>query len=310
MAPHYGVHNKHLCNSLAGVLSENTIDRIDRLATRLNVRPLAAQGYRLIEHAEDGMVAAKYRLHRTRSSTYRVTVGDASAEFGIPTRQEFLDFDSIEERPILADLIDELRPDDVFYDIGANIGLYAALVADVVETAVVAFEPHPVNADRLEENVALNDAAIDVYRLALATSEGSTELTLDPGFPLERTGSAGHTLLSDYYHHDDNLDTVSVTKRRGDNLVADEELSPPTVLKIDVEGTELDVLEGFESTLSRPECRLVYCEVHNDRLRTHGRSVSDLRRFLEDCGFEVESYSIRDGQDFLRAEKADAAADE
>jgi FkbM family methyltransferase len=292
------------------VFSENTIDRIDRWATRLNVRPLAALGYRFIERTEDGMLAAKYRLHQARSGTYRVSVGEASAEFGIPTRQEFLDFDSIEERPILVDLIGELRPDDVFYDIGANIGLYTALVADVVDTEVIAFEPHPVNADRLEANVALNDAEVTVYRLALATSNGSTELTLDPGFPLERTGSARHTLLSNYYRHDDGLDTVRVTKQRGDHLVVAEELPPPTVLKIDVEGTEIDVLEGFESILSRPECRLVYCEVHNDRLQANGRSVSDLREFLRDCGFGVESASIRHGQDFLRAEKDDAGATE
>lgn len=263
------------------------IDTFERWATALGVKPLAARGYRLAKGVE-------YRLH---GETYAIDVGGASAEFSIPTRNEFSDFDTLEERPILEALLGELRRDDVFYDVGANVGLYACLAADVVDAPVVAFEPHPENADRLARNVALNDADVSLYRCALAAEEGTAELEL----ALDEVGSAGHSLVGT--PGKSGYGAVEVRKRRGDELVAAEGLPDPTVLKIDVEGTERDVLEGLSETLSRPACRLVYCEVHPDHLRMAGESVEGVRNRLEAFGFSVEDRSIRTGQPFLRAEK-------
>lgn len=262
-------------------------DRIGRLASALGVRPLAERGYELIKQIE-------YRLH---GETYTVEVGDASAEFYIPTRNEFLDFDGLEERPILETLLGELRPEDAFYDVGANVGLYTCLAADVVEEPIVAFEPHPENADRLAQNVARNDADVSVYRSALAGEDGTAELEIG----LEKIGSAGHSLVKT--PEKANRRVVEVEKYRGDGFIAAEGLPEPTVLKIDVEGAEYGVLEGLEETLSRRECRLVYCEVHPERLRSIGRSVAAVRERLERNGFAVEDRSIRSGQPFLRAEK-------
>jgi FkbM family methyltransferase len=280
------------------------IDRVDRLATKLHARPLAVQGYKLLKFVENPSLTLRHLSYRLRSGAYPVEAETARARFRVPTRQEFLDLDRVEERPILENLIGELRPDDVFYDVGANIGLYSCLAADEVETEVVAFEPHPLNADRLEENVELNDASVSVYRRALSASSGTAELALAPDFPLEKLGSAGHTILEDYFDEEAaESESVRVSKQRGDRLVAEEDLAPPTVVKIDVEGTEMDALSGLESALSRPECRLVYCEVHDERLRSQGHSASELRTFLEERGFVVEDRSIRDGQPFFRAEK-------
>lgn len=263
------------------------IDGIGRLASALGVRPLAARGYGIIKGIE-------YRLH---GEAYTVEVGDASAEFYIPTRNEFSDLDGLEERPILESLLGELRPEDTFYDVGANVGLYACLAADVVENPVVAFEPHPENADRLAQNVARNDADVSVYRSALAGEDGTAELEIR----LEKVGSAGHSLVKTSEEADRRV--VGVETRRGDGFIAAEGLPEPTVLKIDVEGAEYDILEGLEETLSRRECRLVYCEVHPERLRSTGQSVAAVRERLEAHGFTVDDRSIRSGQPFLRAEK-------
>ncbi len=51
--------------------------------------------------------------YRIAGETYAVTVGDVSTEFLIPTYNEFTDLWKIDERPVLADLLGELRPDDV-----------------------------------------------------------------------------------------------------------------------------------------------------------------------------------------------------
>lgn len=277
------------------------VDMVDRWATKLGLRPAAARIYWLWRDVKDVIGEFRYRQYRLRSDTYQVTIEGTQADFYVPTRQEYSDFVRLPERPIVEDLLSELRSDDVFYDLGANIGLYSCLVASIVDPTVVAFEPHPKNADRLAQNVSLNNSDVSIQRVAIAASSGSAQMQLSPGFELDRVGSAGHTLLTEYY--DEDSEVISVEKRRGDEFVTKEEIPPPTVLKIDTEGTEMDVLEGFDSILARAECRLVYCEIHEDRLRSQGYSVSDVSAFLRSHGFSVEKRSVEDYAVFVRGKK-------
>jgi FkbM family methyltransferase len=279
---------------------DEVLTKLDRLATKLRIRPAASFLYWRWVEVRRAFRTLQYRKHRLRSDTYQVTVGDAQAAFHVPTRQEFLDFSQLKERPILAEILANIRPDDVFYDIGANLGLYSCLVADIVDPVVVTFEPHPGNADRLAQNASLNDASVSVFRRALAASAGTTELRLAPGFDVDRLGSAGHSLVG---HDGEEPETIPTEKQSGDEFVAEANHPPPTVLKIDVEGAELDVLRGFESTLSRPDCRLVYCEIHEEWLESQGHSVSAVVELLESCGFHVETRKVEGHQPFFRAEK-------
>ena len=275
----------------------------ERLAKRLGVRPLAARMYWLWRDFNDACRTIRYKQFSVRSDSYDVTIGDAQADFSVLTQQEYYDFVRLPERPILKDLISELQPNDVFYDIGANLGLYSCLVADIVGPKVVAFEPHPRNADRLAENASLNQSNISIERVALADSTGSTQMQLSPGFDLDDVGSAGHTLLTEYYDEESRL--ISVEKTRGDEFVATEDVPSPTVLKIDTEGTEMDVLEGLDSTLAGSDCRLVYCELHEDRLHSQGDSPSDIHNLLKSHGFSIKERSVEGYQKFICAKKTD-----
>jgi len=91
------------------------VTKFDQLATKLQVRPAASFLYWRWRGARDGLRTLRYKHHRRRNDTYQVTVGDAQAAFHVPTRQEFLDFSQLKERPILDELLSSLRPDDVFY---------------------------------------------------------------------------------------------------------------------------------------------------------------------------------------------------
>lgn len=250
-----------------------------RLVKKSGLEPVARPLYRSLRRLQ-------YEL---AGETYDVEIGGARAEFLIPTQNEWTDHRTIDERPILDHLISNVREDDVFYDVGANTGLYSCLVADVVERGPIAFEPHPDNANRLEENAELNGADVSLFRYALADSAGEAELTIT----LDDVGSAGHTLVSDW---DGGVDSITIPKRRGDDLIAEEGLPQPTVLKIDVEGAEAAVLDGLEATLSRPECRLVYCETHADRLELQGSSVAAVREKLASHGFSVAERAVRQGK--------------
>jgi len=246
---------------------------VDRWVRRLGIRPLVGSLYK-------GTIRAYERAMMATNDTYSIEVGDATAKFHMPTVAEFRDLSQQTERPVIEDLIERLRPDDVFYDIGANIGVYSCLVASVTRNDVIAFEPHPVNADRLDQNVALNNAAVSVYRYALSDSPGTAEFAI----ALDIIGSAGHTLATD--RHPDAR-TISVETTVGDQLITDEQLPPPTIIKIDVEGTELQTLRGLKSTIERSECRLIYCEVHDEWLESQGTSLSAVRDVLHNAGFST-----------------------
>lgn len=264
---------------------------VRRLVRKVGLDPIILPWYRRHRRLE-------YRL---AGETLTVKASGARARFLIPTMNEWSDLTAIEERPVLEDLVSNVQQDDVFYDIGANIGLYSCLVADVVDRPVFAFEPHPENAERLRENVELNGADVSLFECALADSTGEAPLSI----VLDKVGSAGHSLVTD-----DEFDTITVSKTRGDDLIADEDLPAPTVLKIDVEGAEFQVLQGLASTLSRADCRMVYCETHEDRLRAQGISVTDVRDELTSHGFTVTEYNVRQGKgETFLVGKTDASRD-
>ncbi len=227
-------------------------------------------------------------LFRTSGGKYTQRVGDASVTFHAPTADEFRHYRTlVDERPVLSDLLSRLQPDDVFYDVGAYIGSYTCLAASVLpDGQVVTFEPRNEKAILIERNLSRNGLSADVRREALSNKVGEAAFATDGIAQLSASG------------------TEQVTLREGDALVEQGEVPPPTVLKIDVEGAELDAIRGLEATLSRPDCRLVYCEVHPTFLGEYGASEDDVRSALEEYGFAVETIHDRGEEYFLRAEKA------
>lgn len=230
-----------------------------------------------------------------------VAIGDAEADFRVTTPNEFSTVSDPPEEAVVADVLSSLRPDDVFYDVGANIGVYSCLAASVVETEVLAFEPEPRNAARLRENARLNDADVDVYEVALSEANETREFGVMYFDGAHQTGPAGHSFVQG---GSDVAETISVESVIGDDFIEERDLPKPTVMKIDVEGAEWGVLSGLESTLSDPGCRLVYCELHRGRLEAQGRSVEDVEDELSRLGFDVETPFAPYGEAFIRASKS------
>jgi hypothetical protein len=112
--------------------------------------------------------------------TRTVTVGSATATFRV-SREDFSNvygqFDN--ERAVYEEVVDSLHPDDVFWDVGANVGTYSCLAADRLSAGtVVPFEPHPLNLARLKQNLQLNGVADPVYEYALSDVEETQELAM------------------------------------------------------------------------------------------------------------------------------------
>jgi len=79
------------------------------------------------------------------------------------------------ERERLTDILEDLCAEDIFYDIGANTGLYTCFAAKHC-SHVVAFEPHLQNLVELRQNISRNGGNVMVMDIALSDTAGTAVL--------------------------------------------------------------------------------------------------------------------------------------
>lgn len=227
------------------------------------------------------------------------SVANTDAVFNIDTRIEFERISDIgDEEPVLHDLLGRLNSDDVFFDIGANIGLYSCLVGRSIPNGqVIAFEPHPKNLEKLQDNMSSNDVIGQALQLALSDTESIVPFDLGNG-----EAGIGKSSIVDSNHSNKNS-VSSVPTVPGDTLIEQGVVPIPSVIKVDVEGAEGKVLNGLNDTLAESDCRLVYCEIHHEEMHKFGTESVEIHQQLRDAGFEVSIIHERDSTSFIRATK-------
>lgn len=160
----------------------------------------------------------------------------------------------------LANFLDrELRIGDVVVDVGANIGLVTIHAAHRVGLTgrVLAFEPNPDAADLLTESLYMNKttglrADVTIDRAAVGATPGSATLAI----PRRHRGRAS---LDARNVPDDDTDTIDVPIVSLDERLA--ALPRIDLVKIDVEGAELDVLRSLTTTLDHRRIRVLCLEL-------------------------------------------------
>lgn len=150
-----------------------------------------------------------------------------------------------------------LREGDVLYDIGANIGAYSLIAAKAVSAPVqiVAIEPAYASYASLCENIVLNDVGDRITALPIVLAERNRLGSLN--YADVSAGAALHTLEAD--GGEGYRQPVLVYSL--DELLKLFELPAPTLIKLDVDGSEAAVLRGARETLRRPELRSLVVEV-------------------------------------------------
>jgi FkbM family methyltransferase len=176
------------------------------------------------------------------------------------------------EQPVQEAMRRHLGPGGVFYDIGANIGFFALLAAHFVDTGqghVYAFEPTPDNAAEIRSNVALNGLPnVTVIEKAVGAAAGTGQLQVVDDQSWSKLVETGDHPFTEQVI---DIEVVAI-----DDLVGD--LRPPTVVKIDVEGFELQVLEGMRRTIAE-HAPVIICELHD----TH----REFAAFCRDVGYRL-----------------------
>jgi FkbM family methyltransferase len=154
----------------------------------------------------------------------------------------------------------------VVYDIGAFHGLLTIYFARLAD-CVVAFEPNSGNRRRLDENIRINAYSNVIVRpYGLASKASKAQMTIDPLEPGTASLDTGIALGND----------SEIVELR--TLDDEQGLKPPDLIKIDVEGFELEVLKGAGRTLERkPD---LFLEMHGadpeDKARRVGAIVNHL----------------------------------
>lgn len=180
----------------------------------------------------------------------------------------------------------QTSPGDVVLDIGANLGAYTLLFGQWVGATgrVVAFEPAPGPRRGLERHVALNGLAdrVEVRAEAMSAARGRARFG--------GTGPSGHDRLTAGGEGSVEVATTSI------DAFCEETGTRPCLIKVDVEGAELDVLKGARTTIRMAGPGLsLFVEMHPDLWPALGTSREAM---------EAELAVQR-----LRAERLDGSAD-
>ncbi len=164
----------------------------------------------------------------------------------------------------------QLRPGSVLFDVGAAVGYYTVLASPLVgrEGRVVSFEPDVRNAAYLRKHIAINRLTnVEVHQTAIGDRSGQAHFACGTG-----TGT-GHLA-------DSGAATVSICKL--DDIVRRTRM--PTHIKIDVEGAELQVLEGARNILTSARPTLF--------LSTHSPTLHEACcRYLSELGYSIQPIS-------------------
>ena len=164
-------------------------------------------------------------------------------------------------------MVRHLGPGDVLLDVGANLGFFSLLGSRLVGSQghVYALEPVPENALAIRRHAELNLVEnVSVMELAAAQSPGTGRLQL--------VDDRSWSKLEGYGDHPGTEQVLEVELVSIDQLVEAGTLPAPSLVKIDVEGAELDVLRGMKATLERARPAVI-CEVHG----THRRFAEYMR---------------------------------
>ncbi|MBC5773482.1 FkbM family methyltransferase [Pontibacter sp. KCTC 32443] len=176
-------------------------------------------------------------------------------------------------------LLHFLREDDLFVDVGANIGSYSILASGVCKAKTIAIEPSTVTYNRLMRNVRVNGLESLITTLNIGLGGENTSM-----FFTKSLDTINHIVTdAESIGEKEKIDIITL-----DSIIIN--VNQPLLLKIDVEGFEAQVLKGATHTLSNPNLKAIIIELNGSGLR-YSYNEDDIRMQLKEAGFRSFSYN-------------------
>jgi len=181
-----------------------------------------------------------------------------------------------------------LHPGDTFFDIGANVGWITAYASFLVKAKgrVHSFEPSPFTISFLYRRVqCLRLTNVIINNFALGDAPGTAILHEYA----ENFGGAS-SLRPDAWPGHKHVRETPVPIRVLDDYIAQERIGPIRMVKIDVQGAEVEVLCGARQLLASASPPVLFVEIERDAQSAFGRGVQDLLRVIAGFGYKMFSW--------------------
>lgn len=182
------------------------------------------------------------------------------------------------EKNTLRHLLKMARPDWTFVDVGANVGFYSLTLAQrLTQGSVHAFEPNPGTFDTLAANAALNTFPhLHLHSFGLSDATGTLTLTFDP----HNLGTA-----SAFKTEGSRREVISL--RALDEVCETEKIGRVDLIKVDIEGGEMNFIKGATETLRRNRQLVLVAEIAEENCRRAGYTGEELFNRIAEMGFRA-----------------------
>ena len=171
------------------------------------------------------------------------------------------------KQPATIDWINGFRPDSVFWDVGANVGVYGLYAALRGDMRVVAIEPAAVNYFLLSANCEANrfDGRMQCLLVGLGRDRSVAALEVS-----QFAAAKSFSFLGKDQPYAGRQAALVLSM---DQLVEDYGVACPNYIKIDVPGVSEDIIAGGERTLQRPDVREIHIELTASKA---GRRIAEM----------------------------------
>ncbi len=180
--------------------------------------------------------------------------------------------------PLMLSLDEKIKKSRIGFDIGANIGITSIWMAKN-SGIVYSFEPEPNNIQRFKQNLSINFINnVNIINKAVSDIDGQAELFLYESY--------GHHSLADK-HVSNVLEKINVETVMLDTFCKDHNILEIDVLKVDVEGYELNVLNGCKELLLSGKIHLIIFEHSPILFRKQQRELEQVIKYLMGMNYEI-----------------------
>ena len=192
------------------------------------------------------------------------------------------------KEPVTINWIKQFTKGKIFYDVGANVGMYSIFSSIYSEVKVYAFEPECNNYQILNQNIHINKLSkeITAYPFGISDNLSITKLYL-PNW----TKAGSHNTVGDKLNH--NLKEFNPVFEQGtlavtlDDLINRFSLPVPNYLKIDVDGIEYKIIKASEKLFKKKELESVLIEINPAR-----KEDGEIIEILENNGFKYDKKQV------------------
>jgi len=177
----------------------------------------------------------------------------------------------------MAFLLHFLTPQDAFFDVGANAGSYTLLASGISNAKTIAIEASSTTAALTAKNIELNQLQNKVILIHAAAGATAGKLNFS-----KNEDTTNHVVPDNEKTEAETINLITVDSLSVENN--------PSLIKIDVEGFETEVLKGMNVTLKQPTLKAIIIELNGSGSR-YGFNEEDIHQALVSAGFAPYRYN-------------------